>query len=300
MSLFKGILIDSSIIICIIVTFIVTGLWRKTELGKRMYRQTRKSPLSDNLLRGPGQTLVDHIEDDKLDFGFKFGISMAMPVVFILFYFSLPSSQQNSNTISLMLSVFLLLFTWLLLSMRKQFRQMQKRRLGYEGEVAVAQELNQLMRRGYYIFHDLTVDDKFNIDHVIIGPAGVFSVETKARSKQNRKGPEAAKVYVNGSFLQFPTYRDTSSLDQAISQAKWLSDFLSKSVGKNVAAQPMLTLPGWMVERQRIENGVVVINPKEADKLLASKPDVLDNQTIQQIKYQLDQRCRNIKPSIPI
>jgi hypothetical protein len=59
--------------------------------------------------------------------------------------------------------------------------QLQLNRIGYDGELATAQELNQLMRHGYYVFHDLQAEN-FNIDHIVIGPAGVFAVETKSRS----------------------------------------------------------------------------------------------------------------------
>ncbi|MBA2430881.1 MAG: NERD domain-containing protein, partial [Chthoniobacterales bacterium] len=34
---------------------------------------------------------------------------------------------------------------------------------------------------GYHVFHDLRRDG-FNIDHVVVGPAGVFAIETKFRS----------------------------------------------------------------------------------------------------------------------
>ena len=50
-------------------------------------------------------------------------------------------------------------------------------RLGLEAEMAVGQELNQLLRHGYWVFHDLPAD-KFNIDHVVVGRNGVFAVET--------------------------------------------------------------------------------------------------------------------------
>ena len=42
--------------------------------------------------------------------------------------------------------------------------------------------------------------DKFNIDHVIIGPAGVYAVETKARRKpETGKGRSDARVVYDGT-----------------------------------------------------------------------------------------------------
>jgi Nuclease-related domain len=52
---------------------------------------------------------------------------------------------------------------------------------GERGELRVAEILNELRSCGYRAFHDL-VGDGFNIDHVVVGPAGVFAIETKFRS----------------------------------------------------------------------------------------------------------------------
>ena len=39
------------------------------------------------------------------------------------------------------------------------------------------------MRDGFAVFHDVPGDKAFNVDHVVIGPQGVFAVETKGRGK---------------------------------------------------------------------------------------------------------------------
>jgi len=55
---------------------------------------------------------------------------------------------------------------------------------GAAGEEKVAECLNHLDDR-YYVFHDLVLPEmvKENIDHVVLGPNGIFAVETK-----NHKG----------------------------------------------------------------------------------------------------------------
>jgi Nuclease-related domain len=59
---------------------------------------------------------------------------------------------------------------------RRQFGQWWK---GARGEEAVARELEPLAARGYRIIHD--VDKGYgNIDHIVVGPTGVFVLETKA------------------------------------------------------------------------------------------------------------------------
>lgn len=54
--------------------------------------------------------------------------------------------------------------------------------LGAIGERSVAEVLDGLRCGGYEVFHDL-VDNGFNIDHVMVGPTGVYVIETKTRSK---------------------------------------------------------------------------------------------------------------------
>ena len=58
-------------------------------------------------------------------------------------------------------------------------RQVRNRFLGAVGEISVARALRPLEARGYRIFHDLSTASG-NIDHVVIGPTGVFVLETKA------------------------------------------------------------------------------------------------------------------------
>ena len=52
---------------------------------------------------------------------------------------------------------------------------------GERGEMQVAEVLEDLRSSGYRPFHDLKRDG-FNIDHVLVGPGGVFAIETKFRS----------------------------------------------------------------------------------------------------------------------
>ncbi len=54
-----------------------------------------------------------------------------------------------------------------------------KRRVGREAELAVADELYPLVSRGYFLFANVEHRAFGDIDHLLIGPGGVFVVETK-------------------------------------------------------------------------------------------------------------------------
>src|SRR5207248_11280153 len=75
-------------------------------------------------------------------------------------------------------------------------------RLGFHGERYVAEELNQLMADGFRVFHDVPFDG-FNIDHVLVGPTGVFVVETKTKKKPMVGGKKQYRVIFDGERLRF-------------------------------------------------------------------------------------------------
>jgi hypothetical protein len=173
-------------------------------------------------------------------------------------------------------------------------------RLGYDGEVAVGQELNLLMLDGYHVFHDLVSDTitKFNIDHIIAGSSGVYTVETKTRSKSSdKKGSKNSTVIFDGASLIFPRYTDTSSLKQARINAIWLQKWLSSAVGEPVTVEAILTIPGWYVERKSTPRGVNVLSLKEIKPFLKNKKETpLSESMVKRIVHQLDRMCRDVEP----
>ncbi len=166
-------------------------------------------------------------------------------------------------------------------------------RLGWEGEMYIAQELQLLWAKGFRVFHDLPANG-FNIDHVVVGPTGVYAVETKTWVKRGADD-KSHQVIFNGQRLQFPGYVTDEPVRQAVAQAKWLSDFLSKSTGVRLDANPVICIPGWWVEGQH-KGDVVVLSGKDCWKYFVGegRQIVLDEARIDAISYQLDQKCRDV------
>jgi len=91
-------------------------------------------------------------------------------------------------------------------------------KMGAEGEIRVAQVLTSKLSDDYYLVNDVVYTNdrghKENIDHVVLGPNGVFAIETK-----NYRGKVS---YKNGYWqLPFPSRRSPSS--QAKSNASWVN-----------------------------------------------------------------------------
>lgn len=150
-------------------------------------------------------------------------------------------------------------------------------------EQASAQELAASLAGDNRIIHDIQCGD-FNIDHVVVTPAGVFAVETKSRLKPPA-GSGVPKVKYDGQSLDFGSWQEAKPVEQAERQARWLASYLRKETGDTFAVTPVLALPGWWVERTaRITPAMVqVINPKNSRWLLLpeKKLPVLDSPAIQ-------------------
>src|SRR5690348_16911647 len=75
---------------------------------------------------------------------------------------------------------------------------------GAEGEEAVGELLEGLREQGWRVIHDVSFG-RGNIDHIIVGPGGIFTIETKSRG---------GKVW--------PDHLDEKMLSQAYAEKKSL------------------------------------------------------------------------------
>lgn len=187
------------------------------------------------------------------------------------------------------------LYIWI-----KLYRLSRRRfelRTGLEAEIAMGQELDQLMREGAVVFHDFPAEG-FNIDHVVLTPKGMYAVETKGRMKLDRGGGKKdATVEFNGKVLSFPEWRGNEALEQAKRQAKWLEKWISSAVGESIGVMPVVALPGWWVERSG-RGDVRVISGREAPALLNGwQSDAFSEQMMKRISHQLEQHCRDVEPT---
>ena len=180
-------------------------------------------------------------------------------------------------------------------------REMNNRYLGYFGERVVGEHLEPLKRQGWRIFHDVPAvadGDPSNLDHVAVGPQGVFAIETKTRRKGGvRPGFADHKVYFDGRSLVWPWGEDNHGLDQAERNAAWLAGALLAELGEQVPVAPLLTLPGWVVENKPSRDSRLcrVVNPHILPALLPGGPGILDTRQIAAIAAKLEARCRDVE-----
>jgi len=173
--------------------------------------------------------------------------------------------------------------------------------LGWFGERYVAQWLEPLKADGWKIIHDVPGKagaKKFNIDHVAVGPGGVFAVETKARRKGHaRPGFEDHVVFFDGRELEWPWGRDDHGLEQAERNGVWLAEWIKTETGERVHVSPILALPGWKVKKQigRDARLSKVVNPKCLPDDLGPLKGVLSDEQVARIAAKLRALCRDVE-----
>jgi len=200
-------------------------------------------------------------------------------------------------TVMVFIALFIVSARWVSRKMKEQFN----RYLGYFGERIVAECMEPLKARGWRIFHDVpgvANGTKFNLDHVAVGPQGVFVVETKTRRKGGaRPGFDDHKVYFDGRALIWPWGEDNHGLEQAERNAVWLTNWIKAEAGERVHVTPVLTLPGWWVEQKpsRETRLAKVTNPKGLAKFLPSGMPALSEASIAAIAAKLEAQCRDVE-----
>ncbi|MDA3919747.1 MAG: nuclease-related domain-containing protein [Salinisphaera sp.] len=265
---------------------------------RRRARVGARHPLTQGLLRPPGYSVKLRHEKIKEDVAFNlfvpsliglFGLTAAFVAPYLL--------GRPPDALLFWIFGFASIGSalWSAVKFVPMFYHAKALRLGWEGELATAEELNKLMRHGYDVFHDLPCDG-FNIDHVIVGSSGVIAVETKTRTKQ-RRAPGAKNDWTatfDGKAVDFAGWRDTKSIEQARRQAHWLSQWLGKATGHSIPVTPAIALPGWNVDRKQ-RSDVRVFNPRQAVSMArGQKSSTLSDAQVKSVCYQLEQCCRQI------
>ena len=288
------------VVIVVVIFLVIYGM----AYFFKLHKKSRTSPLTRELLRSPGESLRTEIENLTFDIVFYPMMLFLFPIMIFATYLSqiyFGVARENSVIIGIYVFATLSFIGFCSVKLWRLLKDRNNYRLGLDCEIAVGQELNQLMLEGCRVFHDFPVEEfnkKFNIDHIVVGTEGVFSVETKGRSKRNKiGGEEGATVSYDGQKLQFPGWSEHKPIEQAKANAKWLSEWLSKVVGENVIVHPVLALPGWYVDLKKTGD-VFVFNGKNPQLMLRARSyNSLSETLIKQISYQLEQKCRNVEPT---
>lgn len=245
------------------------------------------SPLKDKPLRQAGQSVQEEIGnliDDQI-----------IPYLITAFFFVAIAGIewvrlfQNSKPRPVLVTIIALMaavvFLYKFIKFRKKVRYLK---LGRDSEKIVGEFLELLRQDGCIVFHDI-VGDKFNIDHVVLSPKGIYVIETKTYSKPNGK---EARVHYDGAHLNIDGIGNKDDiLVQIEAESNWLKETFKESTGKEFNIKPVVVFPGWYVESNN-HNKHWVLNPKGLPKFIQNEKEKLNKEDVQLAAYHLSRYIR--------
>jgi Nuclease-related domain len=135
-------------------------------------------------------------------------------------------------------------------------------RVGADGEETVGSKLNKLSQHGWHVLHSVPVGERgSDIDHVLIGPGGVFTINTKLHPGKKVVVYEKA-IYVDGFKQDY--------LRNSRFEATRATKYLTREVGIEVPVRPVIIILTAMlaslVEIKHQPDGVTVLTGREVPK----------------------------------
>lgn len=287
---------------------------------RRRKARKERPPQPAKLLRPAGYSSLCHVDDafDKLFFAFMeaigagaiFGLFLgacfgplavvAHGLVLRQFSFAQLCAAPKSYMVFAILTAGLAALLWCIRSSLLTFRyedEIRTWRLGARGEQAVAESLadQKLAAAGYRSFHDVPGDGPWNTDHVVVGPAGVFVIETKACVRRKAKGDQPEhKVIYDGKTLQFPWRFDDRVVKQVESNANWVRKRIDAYAPNDIVVTPVIAVPGWYVEPTG-KFPVKAMNAAYLVNYLAGAERRFTPEQLRGINSRLDELCRTLE-----
>jgi len=150
---------------------------------------------------------------------------------------------------------------------------------GSKGESFIFYKLSQLSNE-YLIFQDVKLPDKkYNIDFVVLGPTGIFTIEVKSHR---------GNIDFNGQKLirkGIPLHRDF--LKQALRQALSFHDYIKNKIKQDIFVKSVLVFSSQYAKlnfNPGLINNVFVLASNDIISFLSKQPRILNSEEIIQLK----------------
>lgn len=255
----------------------------------------RKSPLENPPLRNPGQSLEEEMQrrfdDDWMPFFLASLLCVSFAVLEWWRYFHPVSLNPWVPT-----AMAIMLMTYSAFRMTGMRQTMQNLRLGMEGERSVGQSLEGLRANGAIVFHDIPAK-RFNVDHIVVSPKGVYVIETKTRRKP--AGRRATVTFDGENVLVDGISPDRDPVQQAKAISSWVQELIWESTGKSFPVKPVVLFPGWYVDaiNPAAHRKVWVLNPKNLPSFMEHVNDGISPEDVKLIAYHISRYIRTVGAS---
>ncbi|MDT0422945.1 nuclease-related domain-containing protein [Streptomyces evansiae] len=152
---------------------------------------------------------------------------------------------------------------------------------GLAGEQFTGKRLNRLRRHGWYVLHALQWPTGTDVDHLAIGPAGVFSINSK-RHKDKKVWYGDRAITVNGN--------STPHIAASLAEARRVSDLLSRRCGTAIPVRPVIAvIDAAKVTVKNANPPVLVVEAPEIGRLLSGLTPSLDRDLMTRV-YEVARR----------
>jgi hypothetical protein len=160
---------------------------------------------------------------------------------------------------------------------------------GIEGERKTAEFLGPLLDAGFIVLYNrMILGDRGDIDSLVIGPTGIFPIETKNWS---------GRIEIRNDHLFVGKYDRTWVVEQVYRHALAVQVALGEELTtQGVTVTPVICAIGGVTGVERTASGVHVTDGKRLADLLAERPVVFDDETVQRIARLADRRVRQPLP----
>jgi hypothetical protein len=252
------------------------------------FTEVRPPLVSGKLLRLAGQLLRQRTEKQFDDFVPYLMIVIAFSIVFFVEWIQKIAGENPNPGFWMILSILVTCYGGV-----RAFRlypQIRNAPLGGRGERRLAEVLGRIRSKGFIVFHDLPGTES-NIDHVVVGPTGIYAIEAKA---WNVIGSGTIDYANESEVILGGRITDGRVLRQARSSALSINLQLREHLLESYCVKPLLVLlRGWRVRQRAGDFSVAVITADQLEEYFEGGQPELTRQDIAQICSELEGSARS-------
>jgi hypothetical protein len=252
------------------------------------------SPIKDNPLRNPGESLDEEINEliqGKL-MEYFLVLAMAGALTFVEVFLWVLEIPRNPYIYPIFFLVCLLIYIPKIIRLKGQLKKLRQ---GRDGEKAVGQYLELLRQKKAKVFHDIR-GETFNLDHVVIAPSGIYVIETKTYSKPESGRP---RIIFDGEKVKVGNkYETDKPIVQVQAASTWLQSLIKESTGIKFDVKPVVVFPGWFVEptSEAKRSDIWVLNPKALPTFIENSMVTLSDDELNMAAFHLSRYIRSYEP----
>jgi hypothetical protein len=153
---------------------------------------------------------------------------------------------------------------------------------GVRGEQRIGSEL-ELLGPEFTVLHAVPIGrGETDVDHIVVGPTGVFSINSKNHSGQ--------RVFVGGGSFIIGGQR-TPHIRNSLSEGKRATKLLSDAASCPILVQPLLVVSADQIKRGSKAPSVVVLTPGSVRRWILSLPRVHSAEAVRYLSMVAEDRA---------